>query len=117
LRGYRDIIVKLKEEFVKSEEEKAIAMLKIQGKSSNAGGTNTGQVSVNVDDMRELRSQVGDQFLSLLVDIETYSLGCRIKGWITGSEGRFRESSNCKRKTSPSSTSGSRRGSFSSIKT
>jgi len=54
LKGYREIIVKLKEEFIKSEEEKAIATITLKG----AKADNTSSTTVGAEEMKELRHQI-----------------------------------------------------------
>lgn len=53
VRGYRDIIVRLKDEFVKSEEERAVA--EIAMKQQSAGGVGSG---VSADELRHMRDKV-----------------------------------------------------------
>ncbi len=54
LKGYREIIVKLKEEFIKSEEEKAIATITMKGPK----GDNASSSTVGAEEMKELRHQI-----------------------------------------------------------
>ena len=54
LKGYREIIVKLKEEFIKSEEEKAISMITMKGPKVDNPNSST----VGAEEMKELRHQI-----------------------------------------------------------
>lgn len=58
IRGYRDIIVRLKEEFIKTEEAHAVheVTLKTQGQNSNINGNNGGGVSS--EELRGMRDKV-----------------------------------------------------------
>ena len=65
MRQYRDVIVKLKEEFIKSEEENAMAVVTATSTAMNKkSGSNHGgggeMIMVNADELRELKGQVSD---------------------------------------------------------
>lgn len=66
VRGYREIIIKLKEEFVKSEEEKALAMVNATSATGRSGAAAAGTVTMGADEMRELKNQV-DSHIGLLI--------------------------------------------------
>lgn len=55
IRGYREIILKLKDEFIKSEEQRALFMLKATGAE---GGREKESTLVNRGEMEDLRSQI-----------------------------------------------------------
>lgn len=55
IKGYRDIIVRLKEEFIKSEEEKALVVLSSKRKER---GIYQNDVTMTTDEMKQLKGQV-----------------------------------------------------------
>jgi hypothetical protein len=57
IKSYRDIIIKLKEEFVKSEEDQAVAA--VSGPRPTASAAVSGNnIVISSDELRELRSQI-----------------------------------------------------------
>jgi centrosomal protein CEP290 len=62
IKGYREIIIRLKDEFIKSEEDKAIVIAREREKAKNAksGGSSSNGPSTALSDdkLEELRSQV-----------------------------------------------------------
>lgn len=57
IKGYREIIIRLKEEFIKSEEERAMSSVN-NAASSKAADAASGGPTISADEMRELRSQI-----------------------------------------------------------
>jgi uncharacterized phage infection (PIP) family protein YhgE len=60
IRGYREIIVRLKDEFIKSETEKAAADVEAKSKLMHNSEVGIGQISISQDELRELRRKISD---------------------------------------------------------
>jgi len=58
VRGYREIIIRLKEEFIKAEEDKAAAAVSA-AKSGKGAGASDGATGLGADEVKDLRAQIG----------------------------------------------------------
>jgi hypothetical protein len=61
VKGYREIIIRLKDEFIKAEEERAVAEIaaRTAAANSNAGGSG-GPVSISAQELKELKGRITD---------------------------------------------------------
>jgi chromosome segregation ATPase len=58
IKSYRDMIVRLKDEFVKSEEEKAVAMLQYASAAGSGGPSGGAAGGISNEEAKELKNQI-----------------------------------------------------------
>ncbi len=58
VRGYRQIIVRLKEEFIKAEEERALEIAKIKNAAGKRAADGDGAPNITVEDMRDMKVHI-----------------------------------------------------------